>query len=161
MNLFLLMCLNRWWVFISCLHAPRAGQAGGRNQLVIFIKVKSMRSVGHSAVCIWRPTRNVHTSGWFMSRGWLLWYLIEIALWNGRLHKRPGIINKLHNCIPEVSRVVKIYLQLIRVHICGTGLTLLWALRWALNATIGDSVINCLEPAPRMASYPTLTWPRK
>lgn len=41
-------------------------------------------------------------------------------------HKQHRIVNKLHNWIPEVREIPKIYLWLIRVHIHGTGFTLVW-----------------------------------
>lgn len=153
------MCLNHWWVFISCLHAPGAGRQTEPPRDIYKTEINALNG---ALQCLHLEAHAQCAYLWLIYElRWALWYLIEITLWNGRLHKRQRIINKLHNWIPEVSRVVKIYLQLIRVHIRGTGLMLLWPLRRALNATFGDSVINCLEPPHRMAFYPFLTWPRK
>lgn len=107
--------------------------------------------MGHSGVWITGPTHNVHTSGWFTSWGSVLWYLIAIALWNGSLHKQRRIINTPHNWIPEVSIVLRIYLQFIRVQIRGAGPVP--APKMAPRVPFGDSVLNCLEPPRSMGGF--------
>lgn len=139
-NPFLLMCLNYWRVFISRLHAPGVGR---QTEPAHGIYKAETGALSGALRCLHFVARAQCAYLWLIYElRWVLWYLIEITLRYSRLHKQERIVNKLHNWIPEVSGVVKIYKHLIRVQICGTGLTL-------LNASF--DTVNCVEPPLQMA----------
>lgn len=146
-NPFLLMCLNHWWVFISRLHAPGVGR---QTEPAHGIYKADTGALSGALRCLHFESRLQCAYLWLIyALRWVLWYLIEITLRYSRLHKQERIVNKLHNWIPEVSRVVKIYKHLIRVQICGTGLTL-------LNASF--DTVNCVEPPLQMAFCTSFFW---
>lgn len=99
----------------QCLHSPWAGRQAEPSQDIYKSEINALNGELHC----WYLEAHAQCAylRLIYELRWVLWYLIELALWNSRLHKRQRIINKQHNWIPEVGKAVEMYLQLIRVHI--------------------------------------------